>query len=963
MCRLRDTCCNTVRFAAMLMVLMPLPAAVGSTTGFAEETKSTENGLQIAVEEVRLNTTTGLDALNGQLIIRVVVTNNSDAQIKLDQSQFSFTCADKADRCNAAVVNPLLPAPLQLAAGETKEGWMGMNITYRSMDEPRLNLVWENGDERLTIDLNQTLRVSSGFKTTLMGPNDCLAVIELQRTVDQPATWILAEEFKRLKALKIRNVVLDVKADSKQKAVQTSYVTRTALAAWLASVAEGQAPQRFAFMTQVKSPVQFPNFTVAGMGSRDATGIASSGSENIYQDDRDVAIASCLNDVYDRIPLAAALSDLDHPEPGIRRAAIEKNIDRLTNEELQAVIDSSKTQSTAHQRLIAENLYRVSAPNAVTALQQFVESGNAEVSQAALTSLVKSSSPKAAESLKKIWHAKDSGPAMKRDVVSAVLDVSDFRHCDLLSDYARDLILQSAVQPPDKIELADVPADSDVLQPRVFSELPSATYLEDEPPQRSLSSDASILKKVLAFLADHSEVDVLQTARSELLNISNITIQDVVADFILQASNDYDSAELAGKYIRQRLTPQNDASAAPSDELQTGQTSREPLDSKARLRKLTSSCINTIKRFPDSSYTEALLQLTQESGGSASLSRLAFPAIMRCATDEQLNKMINDFDSFDRYNRPQFLNQLGSINHPQWLSLTRTCLDGDETAWNMALTSLRDRGTPEAIMVIVDKLTELRQNAESAKSGELDPKLYRLADRLIMHLNTSIHPEARRAINLCDRSSIKQLVDLAYNSRRQAFGSDPHRNEVAEAYRFRRQKQYEEARLVYDKILQIDPFYAQAYVSRSSLYLREGKPELAMADLDEAVRLDPDDALTESMVALAKIRLGKTVEGIAQMEKIVADVPEMQTFVRRDSLYNLACVYGRATERETAVGKREQYRTRGMEVLKDCTFREVGFDDVEHIENDPDLNVFHDHPEWPALLKKIAENEEASAGN
>ena len=56
---------------------------------------------------------------------------------------------------------------------------MGMNITYRSMDEPRLNLVWENGDERLTIDLNQTLRVSSGFKTTLMGPNDCLAVIEL----------------------------------------------------------------------------------------------------------------------------------------------------------------------------------------------------------------------------------------------------------------------------------------------------------------------------------------------------------------------------------------------------------------------------------------------------------------------------------------------------------------------------------------------------------------------------------------------------------------------------------------------------------------------------------------------------------------------------------------------------------------------------------------------------------------
>jgi len=946
-----------------LVLLASSHAIALQKNGVAQEERATAKAsdasreVTFKINDFRLNTTTGLDSLNGQIILRLTVKNNAEVPLTLEQNQFSFTCADKSDKCNSAVVDPLLPGRLKLEAGESTSGWMGINLSHTSTKEPALSLVWTTGSQTVTLDLNAALRTTSGVKTTMMGPEDCLAVIDLHRPVDQLSTWILTEEFQKLKQLKARNVVLHVQTDPGEKTPQTSYATRTALAAWLGSVQEGQTLQRFAFMTQVKSPVQFSNFMVAGMGSRDATGVSNGSSGNIYEQDRELAIAACVAHVYDRIPLNEALKDLQHAEAGIRRAAIEKNIDRLSAEQLQDLIQQSMSESAAQQALVAENLYRVSMPDAVVALQEFVASDNVEVSHAALTSLVKSASSQAATALKNIWYDAKDKPTMKRDIVSAVMAVSDYRHCDLLTDYARDQILNSAGKNSD----VTLNADDEVpdIDSSLFYRLPGSSVLGSNRPETRAVSEAQTLRRILAFLQEQSEVEVLDTARTELLKISDYSIQDVVVDFVLGTTKDRDAVDIARNYIRQRL-PGTESETAISEEEQFQQDQRETKETASRTRRITSTLLNTIKRFPDSAYTDVLLTLTQKHGGSSSLARQAFPVVMRCATDAQLSRMIEGFDSLDRYNRPQFLNQLNAINHPQWLSLTKKCLDGDETSWNAALSALRDNGSLEAIMVIVEHLENLRLKAESSPTKGLDTKTYRFADRLIAHLHMCVHPEARRAVNRCERSSVKQLVDLAFNSRRQAFVADPHRAAVANAYLLRREKKYEEARNAYDRILEQDPFYASAYVSRSSLYLREGQPQRAMEDLKRALELDPEDALTESMEALAVIRLGRVDEGIAQMEQIVATVPELQTYVRRDSLYNLACVYGRAIEVEKIAAKREEYTARGMQVLNDCTFREVGFDDVEHITDDPDLNVFHPHPEWSDLLKKIAENEKSS---
>ncbi|MFY9252924.1 MAG: HEAT repeat domain-containing protein [Fuerstiella sp.] len=922
---------------------------------------TTAAAVDISVTEMRLNTITGLDALEGQIIVRLLVKNNSDKPIKLDQKQFSFSCAGKTSACNSAVVDPLLSSTFELAAGESKQGWMGINLTYAFVSEPVLTMTWANEQDpvgSIEINLNKALRDSSKLKTTLMGPDNCLAVVELHRPVDQLATWALTDEFKKLQAQNIRNVVLHVQADDQQKTVQSSYVTRTALAAWLGSVQAGDVPQRFGFANQVKCPVQFSRFKVAGMGSRDATGVNYGAAGSIYENDRDLAIAACLADVYDRIPLNEAIVDIHHAEPGIRRAAIEKNIDRLTETQLQQVIDESQSQSANYQSLIAENLYRVAHPTAVAALRNFANSDIHEVSQAAYKSLVKTSSSQAATALKEIWNSADKHSAIRRDIVAAIMSVNDYRHCDLLTDFASGLIIDATADAPGPITIGgdetDVPPGSST--PQVFSVLPDTTDSVGSRFNQSSSAEAQTLRKILAFLADQSELGALDTAKSEVLNVHDIAIQDVIVDFILQASTNHESSELAADYIRQRLEiADDDQSATPAVSGDALPNAKD--DSRYRSKRLTTTLLNTVRRFPDSSYTDLLRQYVQESGANSTLSRQTFPAIMRCATDAQLTDMIKDFDSLDRYNRPQFLNQLSAIDHPAWLELTEQAMDGDEASWNTALTSLRDKGTPEATAVMAGKLDQVLADIDANPGKDLDVKSYRLADRLIMNLMISIDPVARKAINQCERSSSKQLSDLVHQRRIQAFGSDPHRQAVVEAYQLKRGKKHAEAMAIYTQLIKDDPFYARALVSRSSLYLREGKAQEALADIERALGLDPADAMTESMVALAKVRLDKVEEGIAMMENILAGIPDLQTNIRRDSLYNLACVYGRAIEVETEPKKRELYTTRGMDLLKQCTFRELGFDDVEHINDDPDLNVFHDHPEWDTLIQRIGENE------
>ena len=63
---------------------------------------------------------------------------------------------------------------------------------------------------RVSVSLNQVVRRTAGLRTSLMGPDNCLAVVEVGRGLDHVGIWLLTEEFRQLKSRGIERVVLHV---------------------------------------------------------------------------------------------------------------------------------------------------------------------------------------------------------------------------------------------------------------------------------------------------------------------------------------------------------------------------------------------------------------------------------------------------------------------------------------------------------------------------------------------------------------------------------------------------------------------------------------------------------------------------------------------------------------------------------------------------------------------------------
>ena len=79
--------------------------------------------------------------------------------------------------------------------------------------------------------------------------------------------------------------------------------------------------------------------------------------------------------------------------------------------------------------------------------------------------------------------------------------------------------------------------------------------------------------------------------------------------------------------------------------------------------------------------------------------------------------------------------------------------------------------------------------------------------------------------------------------------------------------QYEGAIADYDEAIRINPNYATDYNSRGFTKRRLGQYEGAIADYDEAIRLKPDFAIAYNDRGKAKVSLGCTEEAKADFQK------------------------------------------------------------------------------------------------
>lgn len=941
------------------MVIVISGLATNRTISDEIKAGSPAPSVNITVTEIQFANQSGLEAINGLLILKLSVENASDRAMQLDIKQFQLICDGKTIACHSGVRSPLVATPKTINAGDSVDGYLGMNISYPSGDEPPLELTWNLNNQRIVLSINKAIRKVTNLKTRLIGPNNSLAVIDLDRGVDKFSVWLLAEEFKRLQLAGIRRVVLNAKPDASQ---QPSYRTRVSVSGWLASVKEGKVPARFGLGNLVNSQTQFAEFFVAGMGTRDPSGF-STATRNFYHGSVELAISSALKSVYETIPLELAMPDLNSDEPGILRAAVESNIDRMTEVQLQELLSDAASRPPSYQALLAANLYRVAVPAMVSSLAKFVRSDNKEISQAALVSLVKSVSPQAVTALKEIWYESDDF-ALRNDIAVAIIASRDHRHADLLEQHASALIAAASQPqpeqqtPPPKKQTINPNELNAQLKQQLSSQSSVAFAAMQTPRSRTL-------KSVLEFLNELESNEVVEVANQKLLNIEDPAVQDVVLQFLLKTNPIGDLSRIARGYISNRLRRHDKpGELTPEQKAALSQLYGPP--GTTRNLRITSTLMSTIRRFPNSSYTERLLELADDQAISSTMRRSSFQVAARCATDEQLNKLIEDFEVLDRYGKEFLLKTLSELNHPRWLSLATECMALDKSTQGLAIGSLVSNGSAEAMMVLVDRLTELVQQAiddadstkqSNSESTQISSPLLRPIPKLMTGLRECKLPEARRILNRCERSPLIKLNELAVNNARDALRTSPNFTSLSAASRLRLNKQYKEALVAYNDILAADPFCALAYSARSSMHSRLGNQQAAIDDLQQALQLEPEDVLIESLVALAEVEAGRSKKGIQMMEATLKSIPDLPTFARRDALYNLGCAYGRALDDEKDKNLQQQYMNRGMEVLRDCVERKNGWNDPKHVENDPDVDAFRTHPDWAELMTKMKQNE------
>ena len=98
-------------------------------------------------------------------------------------------------------------------------------------------------------------------------------------------------------------------------------------------------------------------------------------------------------------------------------------------------------------------------------------------------------------------------------------------------------------------------------------------------------------------------------------------------------------------------------------------------------------------------------------------------------------------------------------------------------------------------------------------------------------------------------------------------------NEAQERYKagvkLQRKGQLEAAVAEYDRAIELEPSFFQAYSNRGAAYTQLGRPELTVKDLDEAIRLRPTLAVSYSNRGMAHGAMGEYARGIRDLDRAI----------------------------------------------------------------------------------------------
>jgi tetratricopeptide (TPR) repeat protein len=327
--------------------------------------------------------------------------------------------------------------------------------------------------------------------------------------------------------------------------------------------------------------------------------------------------------------------------------------------------------------------------------------------------------------------------------------------------------------------------------------------------------------------------------------------------------------------------------------------------------------------------------------------RLVLNVLGVVGTESTGDKILARFDAWGAHEQSAALVTLRLLGHPRLLELLERSLQSlHDNVILQAVDLLGKTGTPEA---------EARLCA--ALVSTVKPELaYSVAGQL----TNSGTPVARAGLRAALQAKEPQRRQAAMNSLRSLRDNSPALSYYFAAMRPLSQRKYKQAYDLLKVAVELDPDVSRPFVGLGDACLKREFWTEAYEAYRRGLELQLGDeepaevAMAITGLAIAEVMTGRVAEGEARIAAARSRFPNDALF-----LYNAACVSGRAMQvlGNTPPSAERDARVAALkgQALADLKLSvQLGFDQIDWMQEDPDLKLLHDTEEFRALVPEQA---------
>lgn len=308
------------------------------------------------------------------------------------------------------------------------------------------------------------------------------------------------------------------------------------------------------------------------------------------------------------------------------------------------------------------------------------------------------------------------------------------------------------------------------------------------------------------------------------------------------------------------------------------------------------------------------------------------------------DRIVAGFDKFSPQEKQASIMALRQLRHPQFLEIAiRELSNPQATVAHSAIQGLLQDGSPLAI-------SSLCQALEQEKRPELYPNL-------VQSLVSAATPQARETLQRLAQIDPPARRDAAKRGLENLKQSSPARNSIAQADAMVADKQkWRDAAELYRVATELDPYYREAFTKLAEISIRLEQWQAVAEAYGRALELQADDGNAITGLAIADMILDRPDAALKRIADARARF-EKDPYFR----YNTACVYGRGIERlqaQDATPARDEKLTsfRKQALAELSASLQLGFKELDWMQQDPDLKTLHGTPEFLELVAQAKRN-------